>query len=44
MKEDVHSLTGPEIDYAPDDFTIEQVGVGLVDVVEAIAFSDHLVE
>ena len=34
----------PEIDYAPDDFTVEEVPVGIVDVVEAISPGDHLVE
>ena len=34
----------PEIDDAPDDFTVAQVVVGIVDVVEAITSGDHLVE
>ena len=34
----------PEIDDAADDFAVEQVCVRVVDVVEPIAFGDHLVE
>src|SRR5262245_33709496 len=33
-----------EIDYAPHDLTVQQVAVRLVDVIEAIAPGDHLVE
>src|ERR1700744_6499534 len=33
-----------EIDDAAHDFTVEQVGVRVVDVVEAVVFGDHLVE
>src|SRR5277367_6144795 len=37
-------LCHPEIDNAADDFTVEQVCVGIVDVVETVALGDHLVE
>src|ERR1700742_1591357 len=33
-----------EIDYPADDFAVEQVCVGIVDVVETVALGDHLVE
>src|ERR1700761_9119730 len=33
-----------EIDDSTDDFTVQQVGVGVVDLVEAVAPGDHLVE
>lgn len=33
-----------EIDYPADDFTIEQIGVGVVDVIEPVTLGDHLVE
>src|SRR5581483_10561315 len=36
--------SNPEINDTTDDFTVEQVRIRVVDVVEAIAFGDHLVE
>src|ERR1700684_4480972 len=37
-------LRRAEIDYTADDFTVEQVLIRLVDIVETITFGDHLVE
>src|ERR1700756_2858324 len=34
----------PEIDDTTDDFTVEQVRVGVVDVVKPVSSGDHLVE
>src|ERR1700744_3899674 len=34
----------PVIDDAPDDFAVEEITVGIVDVVQAVAPGDHLVE
>src|SRR5688572_212714 len=36
--------TEAEIDDAADDLAVEQIGVGIVDVIEPVAPGDHLVE